>query len=301
MSSLRPNARRAQRPSAVTQRRRAAPHRLGADLAMYREPRLYDVAFGFRDIRAECDGLFKLAARYGIARPKTVLELACGPAHHLREFSRRGLACSGIDINAGMLGYARELCRRDGVDVALRRADMRTFQSHKRFDLVLCLFDSFAQCTTERDAIATLRSSAAALKKNGLMFVEFTHPSDYFGSGRSRTVDRWTQRDGDLAVKARFTVTRVDPVDETFIASLIIERKPSKAELRRASSNGKPRAADRLVMRWQQRMWMKGGFQYVALASGCFDIVGWYGDIDPIVALDAGTKAWRMIAVLRRR
>jgi SAM-dependent methyltransferase len=275
--------------------------RRGADLAMYRTPRLYDVAFGFRDIAAECKGLLTLAARYGVAHPRSALELACGPAHHLRELSRRGLVCQGIDINEEMLGYARELCRRDGARVTLRRGDMRTFQTTKRFDLVLCLFDSFAQCTTESDAVATLRSAAAALKKGGLLFVEFTHPSDYFGKGRSRTSDSWTQREGDVTVKARFTVTRLDPVEETFVASLTIVPKAKKTPRGHVRSNGKAYGSEPIVMRWQQRMWMKGGFQFVALASGCFDIVGWYGDIDPIVPLDSGPRAWRMMAVLRRR
>jgi ubiquinone/menaquinone biosynthesis C-methylase UbiE len=273
-------------------RRDDGAKRVGADLAMYRKPRLYDVAFGFRDIPAECDGLLTLAARYGMAHPKRVLELACGPAHHLRELARRGLDCHGIDINVEMLAYARELCRREVVNVTLRRGDMRTFRVARRFDIVLCLFDSFAQCTTEPDAIATLRSSARALKRGGLLFVEFTHPSDYFGASRSRTVDRWTQSDGDLTVKARFSITRVDPVAETFIASMSIEPK---------TENGKRRRAERLEMRWMQRMWMRGGFQYVTLASGAFDLVGWYGDIDPIVPIAGGAAAWRMIAVLRRR
>jgi SAM-dependent methyltransferase len=264
--------------------------RVGADLAMYRKPRLYDVAFGFRDISAECDGLLTLIARHGIKHPKSVLELACGPAHHLRELARRGLDCSGIDINEEMLAYGRELSRREGVTVGLRRADMRTFHSSKRFNVVLCLFDSFAQCTTERDAIATLRGAAAALRPGGLVVVEFKHPSDYFWSTRSRTVDSWTHSDGDLRVKARFTVTRIDPVAETFVASLTIQP---------TSSNGKRVGGKQLAMHWTQRMWLRGGFQYVALASSAFDIVGWYGDLDPIVPLES-PEAWRMIAILRR-
>jgi SAM-dependent methyltransferase len=265
--------------------------RVGADLVMYRKPRLYDAAFGFRDIPAECDGLLKLAARYGVAQPKSVLELACGPAHHLRELARRGFDCHGIDINPEMLGYARELCRREGVTVSLRRGDMRTFHSSNRFQVALCLFDSFAQCTTERDAIATLRSTAAALSARGLLFVEFTHPSDYFGASRTRTVDHWTQSDGELTVRARFTINRIDPVAETFVAALTIEP---------TSRNGRRPGIGRLQMRWTQRMWLRGGVQYVALASGAFDIVGWYGDIDPILPL-GDEQAWRMIAVLRRR
>jgi SAM-dependent methyltransferase len=260
---------------------------------MYRKPHLYDLAFGFRDIPAECTGLLTLAARHGVERPRSVLELACGPAHHLRELARRGLRCVGLDINGEMLAYARELCRRDGVAVTLRRADMRTFAAGRRFDLVLCLFDSFAQCVTDRDGIETLRRAGAALRKRGLAFVEFTHPADYFGKGRSRTSERWTQGRGKERVRARFSLTRFDPVAETFVASLVIE--PHAPPGKRAG-----RAA-RLAMRWPQHMWLRGGVQYVVEASGCFDVVGWHGDIDPILPLDMSERSWRMIVVLRRR
>lgn len=285
-----PSSRR-KRPQAH-QRRDDGSQRVGADLAMYRKPRLYDIAFGFRDIAAECRGLLQVARRYGVAEPKGIVELACGPAHHLRELARRGYACTGIDINAEMLAYARALCRRDGVRVDLRKGDMRTFEVSRKADLVLCLFDSFAQCTTDQDAIATLRASARALRPSGLAIVEFTHPQDYFGQGRSKTSERWTQREGDIAVRTRFSITRCDPVAETFIASMTIEP---------VGPNGKrSRTKERLEMRWLQHMWLRGGFQYVALASGAFDIAGWYGDIDPVMALD-DPRAWRMIAVLRKR
>lgn len=285
-------------------RRNAVPM-LGADLAMYRSrPRLYDVAFGFRDIAAECDGLLELARRHGVAKPASALELACGPAHHLRELARRGLRCQGIDINPEMLAYARALCRRDGVglgsrrgEVELRCGDMRVLRPSKRFDLVLSLFDSFAQCASERDAIATLRSAASALRRGGLLFVEFTHPSDYFGATRSRTVDAWTQRDGDISVRARFTITHLDPVAETFVANLVIEPKPVARRTSGRSVTGAPRP---VAMRWVQRMWLPGGFRYVALAAGSLAVVGWYGNLDPVVAPDDREQAWRMIAVLRR-
>jgi SAM-dependent methyltransferase len=259
---------------------------------MYRKPHLYDLAFGFRDIPAECGNLLKLAARYGIDHPRNVIELACGPAHHLRDLARRGLSCLGLDINQEMLGYARALCKRDGVRLSLQRADMRTFRVKQRFDLALCLFDSFAQCVSDRDAIETLQRTGAALRKNGLAFIEFTHPADYFGKGRSRTSERWTQGKGDLSVQAHFSLTRFDPIDETFVARLVIQPK---------RRNGKLALKDRLEMRWPQRMWLRGSIQYVVAASGRFDVVGWYGDIDPILPLGMSARAWRMIAVLRRR
>ncbi len=123
------------------------------------------------------------------------------------------------------------------------------------------------------------------------MVVEFTHPAEYFRRGSARTVERWTQRDARLAVRATFRLTRPDPIDETILASLTL--RPMIA--------GRNGAAPRpLKMRWRQRMWLRGSFANVVAASGCFEIVGWYGDLDRLVPLDMRAQAWRMLAVLRK-
>ncbi|MBC5806402.1 MAG: class I SAM-dependent methyltransferase [Candidatus Eremiobacter antarcticus] len=263
-----------------------------ADVALYREPELYDVAFGFRDVEAECTALLKLCAAHGVASPRRVLELACGPAHHAREIARRRISSVGIDISAAMLAYARTLCRRDGVTVAFKRADMRTFRLDARADVALCLFDSFGHCVSDRDGIAALQRTADALRRHGLLFLELSHPADYFSNGRSRTLDRWTERRGPLSVKTKFLVTRMDAAAETFVARVSLEA--------RTRANGR-KTVRRLAMRWLHRMWMRSAIEYVALASGRFEIAAWYGDLDPAVPLSSGPQAWRMVAVLRRR
>ncbi|HLW37026.1 MAG TPA: class I SAM-dependent methyltransferase [Candidatus Eremiobacteraceae bacterium] len=275
------------------QRRPAAARRANVtpDLPLYREPELYDIAFGFRDVPQECDGILALARKHGVAQPESLLELACGPAHHLRELASRGLRGVGVDINPLMLHYARRLCRRDDVVVEFEQADMRTFALRQRVDMALCLFDSFALCVSDRDAIITLQRVHAALKRGGLFLIEFSHPADFFGSGRSRTMDHWTERNRQLSVKTEFRFSRFDAVAETFVADLKLQ-----ATDRKSGKRGR-----RVAMRWLQRMWFRSAVEYVTLASGCFDLVGWYGDLDPGVALTSGAKAWRMVAVLRRR
>jgi SAM-dependent methyltransferase len=261
------------------------------DLPLYRQPELYDIAFGFRDVPAECDGIVALAARHGATRPKAFLELACGPAHHLRELASRGMQSIGVDINPLMLRYARELCRRDNVAVEFVRADMRTFHVPQRVDVALCLFDSFALCISDRDAVLTLQAAHRALKRGGVLLLEFSHPADFFGSGRSRTMDRWTERNQQLSVKTHVSFSRFDAIAETFVADLVLQATDRKTGKR----------ARRVVMRWLQRMWFRSAVEFVALASGCFDIAGWYGDLDPAVPLSSHAKSWRMVAVLRGR
>ena len=264
--------------------RRNGKHRL------YEDPRLYDLAFAFRDVDAECDGLLEIAAEHGVTRPKRVLELACGPGHHLREFARRGLVACGVDLSADMLGYAEQLLQRDGLSARLERADMRSFAIRPKADIALCLFDSFAHCVTDEDGVEALRSAGASTRRGGLFILEVTHPADYFNRLDRRTVSRWTHAYADVTVKAGHETSRFDAVAETYEATLTIEA--------RYRGGGRPRS---IVSRQQHRMWLRSAIANIAARSGAYEIVGWYGDLETRAPLSMRDDAWRMVAVLRRR
>lgn len=260
---------------------------------LFEHPRLYDLAFGFRDFVEQCNGLLALAKRYGVRAPRSAVELCCGPAHHLRELASRGMRAYGIDQNREMLGYARSLIRRDKEDVRLLRADMRTFELPERVDMAYCLFDSFCHNTTDADAIATLRATASALRRGGVFIAELTHPADFFADTRtrgSRGLGRWTQRYAGVSITTRFAHTNVDPIAETFEPSIEIDAR---------YSDGRPPV--HIVDRLQYRIWSPSGLRHVAAASGCFDIVGWHGDLTPSVSLSMRDEAWQMVVVMRRR
>lgn len=257
---------------------------------IYENPRLYDLAFSFRDIPGECDGLLALARAHGVAKPRSVLELACGPGHHLREFSRRGLSAYGVDVSPEMLGYAKLLCERDGVRVRFKRADMRHYKLADRVDIALCVFDSFTHCVTDADGIAALRSTAAALRRNGLLIFELTHPADYFDPSHGRTLGSWTEQHTDVVMRARYDTSVRDAVEETYVATMTIDAK---------YRDGSP--SKHIVSRQLHRMWLRSAVSNIAARSGAFDIVAWYGDLTTRVPLSMKLEAWRMIAVLKRR
>ncbi|MBV8082147.1 MAG: class I SAM-dependent methyltransferase [Candidatus Eremiobacteraeota bacterium] len=257
--------------------------------ALFEHPRLYDLAFGFRDFVAQADGLLALTARYAARKPRSAVELCCGPAHHLRELAARGLRAYGVDHNAEMLAYARSLSKRDGVDVRLLRSDMRTFELPERVDLAYCLFDSFCHNTTDGDAVATLRSTAASLRRGGIFIIELTHPADFFEGVRSRSSSRWTQRYPDVVISTRFAHDNIDPIAETFEPGIEIDARYRDG-----------RAAVRIVDRLQYRIWLRSGLRNIAAASGCFDIVGWHGDLTPAIPLSMRDESWQMVVVMRR-
>lgn len=257
---------------------------------IYENPRLYDLAFSFRDIGEECDGLLALAGAHGVKRPKRVLELACGPAHHLREFARRGIQGVGLDVSRVMLDYAKQLAASDGVDVSLRRGDMRAFRLRERVDVAMCLFDSFTHCTSDEDAIAAFASTGRALRRGGLFILELAHPADYFDPDHGRTLGRWKQRHPGVIVDARYDSASRDAVAETYRATLTIEATYADGRARR-----------RIVSKQLHRMWLRGSLLNVAARSGAFDLAGWYGDLDTTTPFSMAMDSWRMVAVLRRR
>jgi SAM-dependent methyltransferase len=258
--------------------------------ALYENPRLYDLAFGFRHIPAECRGLLGLAAHHGVSKPSSIADIACGPAHHLREYARLGLKAFGVDLNRDMLAYARHLSTKERLHIRLKRADMRDFTLQQKVDIAQCLFDSFSHCTTDEDAIATLRCAARALRPGGLLLLELTHPADFFSSTSKRTVGRWSQRYPDVTVRTRFLTTDIDPIAETYVKSMTIDAK---------YNDGRP--SKHIVDRQMHRMWLRSGISHVAAASGAFDVLAWYGDLSPRVPLSVRMSSWRMVTVLRRR
>lgn len=269
-------------------RARALPSR--SSHALYENPRLYDLAFGFRHIAAECRGLLGIAALHGVTRPKAIADIACGPAHHLREYARLGLHGYGVDLNREMLAYARHLSATEHLPIRLKRADMRAFVLPTKVDIAQCLFDSFSHCTTDEDAVATLRCTARALRKGGILLLELTHPADYFTAASKRTVGRWSQAYPDVTVRTRFLTTGIDPIAETYVKSMTIDAK---------YKDGRP--PKHIVDRQLHRMWLRSGISHVAAASGVFDVVAWYGDLSPRVPLSVRMSSWRMVTVLRRR
>jgi SAM-dependent methyltransferase len=257
---------------------------------LYSDPELYDLAFGHRDIADECGAILAIARSLGVARPRRVVEIACGPAHHLRELARRGLAAHGVDMSPHMLRYARVLCRRERVKVDLRRGDMRSFRIPAKADIALCLYDSFVYCTTDADALAALRAVGAALKPGGVFILELTHPADFFNvPGQRRTLSQWTRPFEQGKLRTRFAISKIDPLAQTYVAKIDIDVFDGRGLVTR-------RVRERLV----HRMWLWSSIERIALESGLFAIAGKYGAIDPAIPLSMSPDASEMVVALRR-
>lgn len=255
---------------------------------IYDQARLYDLAFSFRDVPAECNTLAALLRRHAGREPLSVLELAAGPARHAREFARRGAAAAALDSVPAMGRYALDRAREDGVAIEAVCADMVDFQLGRRFDLVVLLMDSASYLLDNDAVIRHLRSVADHLADDGLYVLEMCHPRDAFGIGGSTRSD-WTQE-----LDGRRVSTQWGAEGDAFDPITQVEQVTVTLDWAGPEGNG------RLVETARQRRFTATEFDALVRASGCFEVLDRLGALTPPVPFDNARAAWRMVPVLRR-
>jgi SAM-dependent methyltransferase len=263
---------------------------------IYDEPELYEAACAYRDVPAEVDALLRWSAKHsashgasqhGGAPPRSVLELAAGPAAHARDLARRGLDAAALDLSAAMCARARGLAEAAGIGLTVIEADMRDFTLPGRFDLAVTMLNSLCHLLTLDDMVRHLGAVARHVNPGGLYIAELAHPADYFTAER-RTSSEWNTDVGGGTVSVRWGAKdRIDPV--TQITSEHVSVTYHK--------RGEPvRTVTDVV---PNRFWTATEMAAAIRLAGGFAAVASYGDFDADLPVEAA-EAWRMILVLRR-
>jgi SAM-dependent methyltransferase len=243
---------------------------------IYDHPGAYELACSFRDVGAEVDVLRRWAGDVG-----GVLELAAGPAEHAREFARRGVPATALDLSPAMCAYARERGR--GLPLTVVRGDMTDFRLGRRFDLVITMLDSTAHLMTLDAFVAYLRCVARHLADGGLAVIEMSHPADRLG-GTPRVTTSWTvERDG-----VRAAVQWGEPSDELDPITQV-----AREHVTIAIEGGE---VVRGVVPY--RFWTATELTAALRLAGGLTVAAQYGDFDAGVPVGS-PDAWRMITLLR--
>jgi SAM-dependent methyltransferase len=149
---------------------------------VYREPALYDamladstLADDLRDIAADLDVPLRSA-----------LDLGCGTGRLLGELFRRGTTGAGVDLQPGLVAWAR----REHPALRLEVADLRSVRLDATFDLITCVGNTLAYLHTEADLRAALATAAAHAHPGSLLAVATLTGAgrDTAGSGPVSTV-----------------------------------------------------------------------------------------------------------------
>jgi SAM-dependent methyltransferase len=252
---------------------------------IYDDPWAYDLACDFRHVPDEVDALLGWCARH---RPpvRTVLELAAGPAEHAREFARRGIAATALDLSPAMCSYAAGQAGHAGVPLEVVQADMTRFDLGRRFDLVVTMLDSTSHLMTLDAFVAHLDRAAAHLAPDGLYIVEMSHPADRLAD-EPKTSTTWKVSRGGVEATVRWGEPhdRLDPITQIADDHVTIT----------VTEDGRTRVVEGVV---PYRFWTATELTAAVRLSGALEIVTQYGDFTGDVPLNS-PGAWRMITILK--
>ena len=252
---------------------------------IYGEPAIYEIAFSYRDIPRQCDFLTEVCRLLAGQPPASVLELACGPAVHAREFARRGAVATAMDISPEMVAYAQAKLGEQGRAVV---GDMAEFSVSPPVDLAFTLLDSLPYLTTNARLISHLRSVRRSVRDGGVYVAELRHPSDVFPGGERTTLDEWTIVAAEgLSVTTEWGVTvRYDPLAQTeTVTSRLTVQKGDDRRVIESSGVLRPLMPQELLL-------------LVDLAGG-WRFGGWWGDFRIDRPLGGSAQDWRMIVALQ--
>ncbi|MBI5867432.1 MAG: class I SAM-dependent methyltransferase [candidate division Zixibacteria bacterium] len=254
----------------------------------YDRPEIYDIAFDFRDLVHECDVLDAICQHYGNGKPKSFVDLACGPGYHCVTYGGRGVKSYGIDVNPATLEYARRKAANAGAPVTFLLEDMHDYKLPEPVDLAFCAMSSFHYLLTNDDIIRHLRSVAANLTPGGLYIIEANHPRDVFRVGKSLFTE-WEARRGDIVVFSHWGYED-DPYDP--IAQ--ITRCRVHIEVR---ENGHSTKMDFIDL---DRSLTHQEFILLIEKSGVFETLDWLGKLDLDQPFDNSKQSVRMIPILKK-
>lgn len=252
----------------------------------YQRAFYYDIVFN-RDVTREVDFIVDVYRQHMGDGPHSLLDLACGPGYHARNFAQRGLRAAGLDLREEMLEFAQEAAQREGSSVDWIAADMRTFKLELPVDVIINVFDGIDCLNSNEDLLAHFCAVSENLTEGGLYFIDVTNPR-YTSFSQYDHFRYSGERDG-IAVEILWATNApfVHPltgISDTQMEIHINDR------------------GEQMVVFDSARERILSGQEITLLAalSGVLKPVAWYGGYSFDVPFERCPDAARMIAVLQK-
>ncbi|MFH1143791.1 MAG: hypothetical protein V1774_04535 [Candidatus Eisenbacteria bacterium] len=273
---------------------------------IYAQPRYYDIAFGFRDLGAECGFLEHLSRHLGRGGLESYCEVCCGPGYHVHEFAGRGVRAYGLEYSDDMVPYAREkgyrLATAAGFSGLIGEAkegramppiamilqgDPREVSLPEAVDLAFMPWLKLGYLLTDEEVVDQFVTIAKNIGRGGLYVIELDHPAHLFGYP-DRAERQW-EAEGDgvrVAVQWGSDQEPVDPITHTSDVDVIFDvDENGRNEIIR---DGAP-----------MRHFTHRELRALVRLSGVFDWVATFGDLSVTQPFDLSPGARRMVLVLR--
>lgn len=136
----------------------------------------YDKIYDFKDYKMEAEVVSTLIKKHKSSDGNSLLDLGCGTAKHLQYLTE--YECTGVDLSEELLEIAKE-------NVPHARficADMRSFDTGEKYDVIISLFSSIGYMTSIEDLRKMILKSFMHLKTGGVFIFEPWISPDLFSA-----------------------------------------------------------------------------------------------------------------------
>jgi SAM-dependent methyltransferase len=106
------------------------------------------------------------------AKPKTILELACGTGRAALRLWEKGYEMIGLDISEDMLALAQGKAAAAGADILFLCQDMREFELYGTVDSIICLCDGMNYILDEAELRTVFKLAANYLNPGGVFIFD---------------------------------------------------------------------------------------------------------------------------------
>jgi SAM-dependent methyltransferase len=105
-------------------------------------------------------------------RPRDILDVACGTGTMALLLAERGYNLVGVDRSEAMLKVARKKAKATGRKIPFYAQDVAHLELTEKFDLAICLYDSFNYLLNEKDLLAAFRAIRRQLRPGGYLLFD---------------------------------------------------------------------------------------------------------------------------------
>lgn len=266
-------------------------------IALYNEDvEVYDRVFSDRNFEEEAEFLVEAFVKHSGQKPKSSLEIGCGPGRHSGLLAMRwGLRSHALDNSASMLSFARKQAAAADAEVGFIEADMRShvLREEQQVDLAFMLCGTMSHLLTNVDALGCFESAARSLRSKGCLILEMVHPEDLFG-GSLELGTVW-----DIAATPDHPALSVAYGSEGDIFDPLTQVIERTVEVTEWTDKDGDHQKELLTDKVPQRFFTSQEVDLLARASG-LEVVGTYGNLSLPFCTIADEETFALVMVLRK-
>ncbi len=174
----------------------------------------YDKIYNYVDYKNQASFILMLVRKFKTNNGNKLLDVACGTGSHIK-FLKKHFKITGLDKSKEML----EIARKKNPEVMFIQGDMGNFDLHKKFDVIICYFNSILYNTTEEKLYKTLANFWKHLNEGGVLIFNSadkvvavdSRKEEYFYRGKNLNIlfaPQWIYKNKKLYIDIDFIIEK---------------------------------------------------------------------------------------------